>query len=247
MGSYLKALASLACLLLSGCLDTHEEVWVRADGSGAARVSLAVPVAASAMHGGEEGVKKLIEDFLTETPAITTHILETRVEDARLHVDLTITFDNALDLIADTSEPASGKLPAAGSELMGTAKVDFKGLDMVFTRTVEFSKAVPGAIFIPQSQLEGHAVTTILHLPEAAISHNATSTADGGRTLIWETSLAEAFRKPRVTEFTMPLPIPWGWVSFVALLLLILFAVLARYLIRMKRAKTEQRSSAAAL
>ena len=94
-------------------------------------------------------------------------------------------------------------------------------------------------MFIPQSELEGHSVTTILHLPKAATSHNATSTADGGSTLIWDTPLAEALRKPRVTEFIMPLPIPWLSICFVTMLLLILVAALIYYLRRGRKAGAE--------
>lgn len=236
MKAFFRTLAAIALLVLAGCLDTREEVWIRPDGSGSANISVTMPAAALSIHGGEEGVKELIEAFLAETPAITSHVLATRREGDRFHVDLAMTFSNAMDLMEETSGPAGGGLPGAAAELIGKSEVVFKGTDLVFTRTVELSKAFPGSIFIPRSQLEGRSVTTILHLPRAATSHNATATADGGSTLIWETPLAEAFKKPRVTEFTMPLPIPWGYVCLVVLLVLVVFAVLILYLRRRKRA-----------
>ena len=234
---FAAACVGILCLALTSCLDTREEVWIRPDGSGSARINVSLPAAAAAIHGGEEGVTKLIEKFVADTPAITTHLLSTQIEADRLDVDLTITFSNALDFLEETSGPAAEKMPAAGAEMIGTAEIDFKGLDLVFSRTVELSKAIPGAIFIPQRQLDGHTVTTIIHLPAAATTHNATSTADGDHTLIWETSLAEAIRKPKVSHFTMPLPIPWGSICFIALLLLILLTALIYYLRRRKRAK----------
>ena len=232
-----KILAALVGMALSSCLDTREEIWVGADGSGAARINISVPAAAASIHGGEDGVKTLIGDFIAATPSVTTHLLATRVEDDMLFIDLTITFANALELVEDTSAPALGKLPAAGAELVGRSEISFEGLDVLFTRTTDLPKAIPGAAFIPRSQLVGHSVTTIIHLPKAASAHNATSTADGGRTLIWETPLAGALSAPRTTAFTMPLPIPWLFIGSLALLFLLLLAGLIHHLRRRKRAK----------
>lgn len=245
MSTFLKTLAAIVCLALAGCLDTREEVWIAADASGAARFNLSVPAVVASLYGGEEGIRKIIEEKLAEIPAITTHVLEVEPGDGRLEVELTITFENVIDLIDSTSAKAMQDLPAAGAEMLGTAEIDFEGRDMDFTRTVELYKAVPGALFLPQSQLDGHSVTTIIHLPAAATTHNATFTANQGRTLIWETSLAEAFKKPTVTSFTMPLPIPWVLLSFVALLLLILFAGLIYYLRRRKRARRAAQANSA--
>jgi hypothetical protein len=223
-----------ACL--SSCLDTREEIWIAPDSSGAARINISLPAAAAALHGGEEGVKKLIDDYVAATPAITTHLLATETEGGRLYVDLTFTFSSGLDLLSELSGKSLENLPSAGAGMVGKPQLDFSGLNVDFTRSVELSKAMPGALFIPQSQLEGHSLTTIIHLPRAASSHNATSTADGGRTLIWETSLAQAFKEPVVTSFTMPVPIPWSVISLVALLALILTSTLFIYLRRRKRA-----------
>lgn len=231
------ALAALICMALSSCLDTREEIWVRADGSGAARINVSVPAAAASVHGGGDGVKKLIGDFIAATPSIASHVLETREEGGMLFVDLTITFANAMELVEEISGPAQGKLPAAGAGLIGRSEITFEGLDVSFTRILDLPKAIPGAAFIPSYQLEGHSVTTIIHLPKAASAHNATSTEDKGRTLIWETPLAEALSAPRTTAFTMPLPIPWLFIGSVALLVLLLFAALIHHLVRRRRPK----------
>jgi len=225
----------LLAACLSSCLDTREEIWIAADSSGAARINVSIPAAAAALHGGEEGVKELIEEYIAETPAITSHVLATETGEGRLFVDLTLTFADALDLLASTSAETRENLPPAGAELMGKSEVGFHGLSVDFSRTVDLSKAVPGAILIPQRQLEGHSLTTIIHLPKAASSHNATATADAGRTLIWETTLAQAFKEPVVTAFTMPIPIPWTLISLLALLALILASTLFVYLRRRKR------------
>jgi len=222
--------ALLVCALsLSSCLDSHEEVWLNPDASGAARIKLAIPAAAVAFYGGEEGVKKLVEEFTAATPAITSHALETEITDGRLHVDFAATFANALDFLNAASATGGPEIPPVGKEMMGKTDINFSGLSLVFKRRIEMSKVIPGALFIPASQLAGHSVTTIVHLPKAASSHNADSTADGGRTLTWSTSLATALKKPVERNFTMPLPIPWTTISVIVILLLILLATLIYY------------------
>lgn len=228
----------LLAVALPSCLDSEEEVWINADSSGAARITITVPSAATALHGGEAGVKAIAEDFLKSSPAFSSYLVETKTENKRTTINAAFTFANALDFLDSSFAKSLENLPGAGSEFAGTTEVEFQGLDLAFSRRTELSKAIPGAIFFPQSQLAGHEVKTIIHLPKAATSHNATSTADGGRTLIWTTPLATAMRKPVETKFTMPLPIPWATVSMIALMVVLLLATLAYYFIRRRKKPT---------
>ena len=231
--SYLLLFCALS---LSSCLDSHEEVWLNPDASGAARIKVLLPASTLALYGGEEGVKKMVGGFVSGTPAITSHALETEISDGRLRLDFAATFGNALEFFNPSAAPDRPEIPAMGEEMLGKTDVNFSGLSLVFNRRIELAKAVPGALFIPASQLAGHSVTTIIHLPKAASSHNADSTADGGRTLTWSTPLVTALRKPVERNFTMPLPIPWATISVFLILLLILLASIIYYL-RSKRAR----------
>lgn len=228
----------LLIVVLPSCLDSDEEIWINADSSGAARISLTVPAAATALHGGEAGVKKLAEDFLKSSSAFTTYLVETKTEDSRTTVDVVFTFDNALDFLDSSFSENLQNLPSGGSEFAGVTKIDFQGLNLAFSRSTELSKAIPGAIFFPQSQLVGHQVKTTIHLPKAATSHNATSTANQGRTLVWITPLATAMKSPVETNFIMPLPIPWLTIIVTAVIVILLIAFLIHYLIRRKRKPT---------
>ncbi len=236
MSRFFGKLAILLVLLtLPSCLDSEEEVWINADSSGAGRITLTVPSAATSLHGGEAGVKKLAEDFLKSSPAFSTYLVETKTENRRTTVTAAFTFDNALDLLDPSLAENMENLPGGGSEFMGKTEIEFQGLNLAFSRRTELSKAIPGAIFFPKSQLTGHQVKTTIHLPKAATSHNATSTADAGRTLIWITPLATAMRQPVETNFTMPLPIPWLTIAVAALTILLLFSFLIHYLLRRKK------------
>jgi hypothetical protein len=199
---------------------------------------MSLPAAAATLHGGEAGVKALIKDILATTPPLRTSLVETALEEKQLKINVVVTFDNALDLM-DLSSPSSlEKIPSAGVEFMGKTDIEFQGLSLVFSRRIELAKAIPGAIFIPRSKFAGHGIKTTIHLPKAATSHNATSVADGGRTLIWATPLAIAVSKPMEAHFTMPLPIPWAFFGFVLFLILLLLGALIYYIRRRKKSQT---------
>ncbi|MBC7980356.1 MAG: hypothetical protein H7Y36_07310 [Armatimonadetes bacterium] len=231
--SRLLILPGIFCL--TSCFDTREELWLNADSSGSIRIQASVPAAAAKLYGGEAGVKKIIKRNVTAISAFTSHSLKTKLESDQLHIDLTLTFSNALDLIEATSPPATLNLPPGAGEFLGTTEINFSGLTLGFQRKVNLPQAFPLARLIPSKQLTGRTLTTIIHLPGPATSHNATFTADGNRTLIWVTPLATALEKPMLTAFTMPLPIPWILVSSVTLLLVLLCAMLIYYIRRRKR------------
>ncbi|MFD2255067.1 hypothetical protein ACFSSA_00125 [Luteolibacter algae] len=219
----------LATLLVS-CFDTREEIWISADSSGAARIQVIFPAKAATLYGGETGVREMIEAFFDGNSAFSSHTISSSQENGRMQLDITCTFENALDLKNALGEANLEKLPKGGTGFAGETDVTFSGTDLHFKRLVNLPKAMPGAIFLPESQLRGHSLTTIIHLPNRATSHNATLTANEGRTLIWETPLASAFKKPIESRFTMPLPIPWLYISIVAVLILILSLSLVFYL-----------------
>ena len=60
-------------------------------------------------------------------------------------------------------------------------------------------------------------MVTIIHLPSAASSSNASRVENGGRTLIWDTPLARALKSPVSNRFKIEIPIPWKIVTTIAL------------------------------
>ena len=216
-----------ASVLLCSCVDVEEEVWLNADASGAARIQVSLPENAARLQGGEKGVRQAIEDFIDASSVFSSYSLETETENGLLKVDLAVTFDNAMDL-ADLKK-ASGSLPTGTGKMMGETSVEFSGLSLIYARKAEIGKSIPGSFLIPESKLRGHGITTIFHLPLPATTHNATSTEDGGKTLIWKTPLAVAFKQPMENQFTMPLPIPWALIAMGFALLLFLVLIVIYY------------------
>jgi hypothetical protein len=230
-------ISCLAALLFGSCLDCHEEVWLSPDASGKAKVKMIMPLQAAGIHGGENGIRSLITDYLNATPAITSHSVETAVIEGRLKIDITMTFDNALDLVDLTSGSGSEKLPAAAAALIGHANMEFRGANVALQRRIDLTRSIPGSMFIPSDQLRGRNLTTIIHLPRAATSHNADTIGDSGKTLIWTTPLASALRNPVNQSFIMPLPIPWLMICGGILAPILLITGFFYYIYRRKRTK----------
>lgn len=229
----------VACLFVfcfSSCFDCHEEVWLNPDASGSARVQIAMPLSVAKLHGGREGLEQMIQEYFEVSPAYTSHAVETSIAGERLHIDLAVTFSNALELIEATSPAALEKLPSAAGDLLGQAKVDFQGLNMDFSRRFDLSKSLPGARYFSSDRLQGHSLTTIIHLPNPASKHNATATSNDGRTLIWNTPLQLAVLEPVNHTFTMKIPIPWATLIVSVIVLILLIAILGYFLMRRFRA-----------
>lgn len=230
-----RLIPCLAALLFSSCLDCHEEVWLNPDASGKAQVRVTIPLQAAKIHGGENGIRTRIREYLQSTPAFTSHRVETAVSGDQLKIDINMTFDNALNLVDLTSGSAYEKLPAAAADLIGHANMEFHGTNVSLQRRIDLTRSIPGAMFIPKEQLKGHNLTTVMHLPRTATSHNADTIEDSGKTLIWSTPLASALRTPLNQSIIMPLPIPWLAIGGAASLLAILIAGLSYYIYRRKK------------
>lgn len=228
-------IACLVALLVSSCLDSHEEVWINADASGKARVQLSLPISAVIANGGEKEIRSMIMDYFESTPAFTSYTLETSTLKDQLRIDVTMTFNNAFDLKDSISSPEFQKLPDAANDLLGKFKAEIQDRNLTFHRQIDLTKTIPGSVFIPDEQLKDHKLVTIIHLPKAASSHNAHSIENSGKTLIWSTPTATAFRDPLSQSFIMPLPIPWIKIGSIALAVIVLVGGGGFYIFKRKK------------
>ena len=163
-------IACLAIMLVSSCLDSHEEVWINADASGKAQVRIALPLHVANANGGEKELKALITDYFDSTPAFTSHSVTTSVTDDQMVIDVLMTFDDIFDLKDPATNPVYEQFPDAADDLLGTAKVEIDGSKLNFLRTIDLTKAIPGSVLIPKDQLKGHKLTTIIHLPNLRVA-----------------------------------------------------------------------------
>jgi hypothetical protein len=133
------------------------------------------------------------------------------------------------------------KLPSAASNIAGDLVVQLKGLDIDFTRTVKVREALGlASLAIGADDRRNRSLEYIIHLPRAAKESNAASTADGGKTLVWKSSLGDAMKGPLVTHFRAALPIPW-YAHVAAGLLL---AGIVALILRIRRKRRQRREDA---
>ena len=203
----------LPCLI-SSCLDVREEFWVHEDGSAEAEITCHMPRAATLALGGPDGAKEMVEKLLAEEQSIDSY--ETQVTESgkrltlKVHcsVDQLMDFDNIRKSIQQRED-----LHPAVRKMVGEFNISVVGMSGIsVTRQVSPGEAVPALRWLPKSQTEGHGFVKIMHFPQPIKQHNAHETWDDGRTLMWESSLAEAVETPMVYEFVMPYPIPKGWI-----------------------------------
>lgn len=230
-----RLLACLGSLLLVSCIDGHEEYWVNSDGSGRAEITYSLPAAAARFQGGAKGVEKLLGNFLSTTPAITTSTHEVIESDGRLTAHVTANFDSVLALRNVADGGSMSELPPSATGLAGDIKLDRVGRHVHASRVVAVGKAMPGASFLPASQFAGHRLCYRIHLPVAATVSNATRIEDEGRTLIWDHSLAEAVRSPFMLRFEAPVTIPRVWVVGAMAILVTLIWVVCSFIRRRNR------------
>lgn len=239
-GLILRVLAILAALLLASCIDGREEIWLNADGSGRAEITYSLPAAAARFHGGESGVRTMIQDFLNGSPALTDPTCEVATRGDRLTVHVRSAFRSALEFGKLGSPGSLEKLPPSARYLAGEIDLRRDGLQLDFTRTISAGKALTGSLFMPRSQFQGRKLAYIVHLPIAATDSNATRIRDGGKTLEWEFPLEQAVKAPVVTRFSAKIPIPiWAW-AVAGGLALVAFAALG-FLLRKRLAGSVHR------
>ncbi len=220
-----------ACCLLVSCIDGREEIWLNADGSGKADVTYTLPAVAARIHGGEQGVSRLLEKFLKSTSALTQTAHEVTTEDDRLKIRVRASFDSALDLQKIPSSSSISRMPASASKLAGKVSASIRGLTVDFSRQISPGEALPGSTLMPASQFKGHRLTYIIHLPMKALESNATRIEDDGHTLVWEYPLTQAIRAPFSTRFKAKIPIP-TWLPITAGITILLVALLMAWTVK---------------
>jgi len=210
--------------LLTSCIDGREEYWLRADGGGHAELTYQLPEAVATAYGGTGAIRDKIAAFLEQSPGISASRCNVATGNGRVRIQIKFAFKSAMDLTELMTGESMKDLPSAASRLAGDASAAIHGRTIRFSRRISVAEALPGSAFMPASQLEGHSLTYVMHLPTAPEESNATRTEDDGSTLVWELPLSDAVRQPVTTRFTMEVPLPWRIVYAIAIPLTLISA-----------------------
>lgn len=234
------AITSLGCFFLNSCFDIREEIWIEADGSGRAKLEYVIPSSALGLAGGEQGLRQDVERLIDSEPNL--HLDEFKVTAAGTNSIITLktSTESMLSLIDMQDNEVAQSLPAAASGIAGAFDVKIDGLAVEFDRRIDLQQALGFAsLAISGRQREQRQLHYIIHLPTVAGTHNATETADAGRTLIWNYTLGEALSSPINTSFRARIPIPWWVYAGAALLLALLVLALSKAWKRHMRRNSE--------
>jgi hypothetical protein len=233
----LAVLLAAGSLLVSACLDGSEDIRIERDGAGRASFDYVLPSAAVASQGGTEALRKPIESWIRGEEGLRLETLVISDEGENTRLSLKLSFDCVTDLIRAASGKGSESLPNAMRHLLGTFHFTRNGRHVEFRRTVRPVEALGGSLLlVPQEELARHRLIYRISLPVPPDTHNATSTLDGGRTLVWEIPLDQAVGSPPKLEFTATLPVPL-WVWGCAALMGAAVAALAVAFLRMRRGR----------
>jgi len=234
----------LISVLTCSCVDVREEFWLHKNGSAAAEITCCMPRMATLAIGGPEGIRELTERILAKDKRVDSYEVQVTEEQTRVNLRIHCKVDNVTDLrrLRDSIN-LHEELPPQARKMVGDFDISLRGMGgLAVTRTVKPSDALPALRWLSKSNMEGHSFVKIVHFPQPVTDHNAHDSWDGGRTLMWESSLASAIEGPLVYEFVMPLPIPWIWISAVviSLVFLVLLGFLLTKKLRPDRDKPEQ-------
>jgi hypothetical protein len=221
--------AAILTSTLVSCIDVHEEIWLNPDGSGRMDLAYTIPASAAKLQGGEAGIHQMIDSFLDRTHQIHCSRCDITSDAERLTIRFQGSFESALDLLNPSIRKSFEKLPPTASSLIGRIDVQRSGWGLDFSRTIYPNKALPGAIFLPSSQVRGRNLTYIMHLPVGVSETNATHVSNAGRTLVWSYSLSQALQKPIIHHFKASIPIPWKWIATAAVILTTSWLLLRKF------------------
>jgi hypothetical protein len=210
-----RLLAAAACLLVAACFDIREEVWIKRNGAGRAELRYTVPESALLLTGGEAGLERKIRELVATQPSLTLDAVAVTVKDEQAVVAVNVSTRSMLSLLDLKKSESFESLPEATADIAGHFDVRLKWLDLDFSRSIHVREALGlASLAVGAEDREQRRLTYIVHLPKAAKEHNATQVSDGGKTLIWDTSLGEAMKKPVVTRFRATMPVPrYAWAA----------------------------------
>lgn len=212
--------AACGCLLLSSCLDIHEEIWIQADGSGHATLTYTVPETTLLIAGGKQELEISIRQFFDSYPEFQLDDFQVEVIGTEARITLRASTDSVISLANLSASDNFLALSNSTKSLFGSFDIKAQALDVDFQRSVDLQRAIGlASLTINGRERSQRRIIQVIHLPALPKSHNASRSENGGRTLIWEHSLGEALRAPVDSSFHLRIPLP-AW-SIAAILLLI--------------------------
>jgi hypothetical protein len=237
----LLALIPLA-LVLCSCIEGEEVTWLELDGSGRLEAVYKMPPVVMSSFGGPESLATTLREAAARDTHVDLDYVRHRTERGSVFFEFAGSFDDLRNLCTfpqrQLRDPAEPDKPVSAEALFGesTLKISPRGISV--HRTIDISGVLPKNIRRAPGLLDDSTFRYILHLPVGAKESNATSSAAGARKLEWTFLLKDHATTPMILTAEAPLPLPsWLWPALAGILL-ILLALTALVLKRLRRPDT---------
>lgn len=230
------------CLVLSGCIEGEEEIWLNPDGSGRIEARYKMPSAVAKRIGEPDELVRVLQEAAERDPHVEITSLTHTAEGGGVTLLFSGTFDDLNKLasfprrqLRDASKPDKR---VKAEVLFGEAEMSISEDAIIYDRKVDISwllQSTPAAKSIARmpALLGKSNLNFILNLPGAARESNASSQSEEGRRLEWNFLLKEHATEPMsmTAEATLP-PSRSLW------MVLVLIPVLL-FLIQNRRSRTK--------
>lgn len=217
---------ALGTVLLGGCLDGQEEMFIGKDGTARVRAVYRVP-AAIFSAGDAEQLRKTIAEEIGDHEHLELITNTAGEENGERVITLEIKTDDVMALENALPRHAPGEKISRADRiwhtLVGKVSVGMEGLSVSMSRDVNLGPVLEKHLGKNGAALMGDAeFRYVIHLPEAAQTSNAHEIVNDGRTLRWTYRLRECGSKPIELRFVAPVPVPWWAYALIALLFVVI-------------------------
>ncbi len=228
--SYL-ALLWIPIVLLSSCVESEEEIWIHANGSGKLKISQEMPALALSEVGDPQAYVDVIHEIDALEDSVSIQHLTYEMEGSKLVFRLEASFENILKLEEIGTRHTTRFLTATGAdpEKMATASgettVKLDGLQPSFQRVIDIGSLIPAPVKKMPILLGNASSSFTMHFPSKVKETNAHQISNGGKTIHWNFLLKNHLEEPMVMNATSSLPIPWwAWALLLMMIVVIIFA-----------------------
>ncbi len=195
-------LGAIVSLLLGGCLDYDEEMWLNSDFSG--RVAMTISVPEELVNGktglekdmSEQGLRRDVERI----PGVKIESFESFREAGKVIAKMRISFDN----IEKLTRHEQGPVDSSPASMLGAITIREENGKMIFERTLGILPAAKGGgvskELLTQSLgsllFSKNYLTYKIHLPGELVTANSQHIIGNERIVEWKYSLAQTMREP---------------------------------------------------
>lgn len=216
---------ALVLVMLGGCIEGDEEVFISADGSARVKAVYKVPGVLFSAEDAEElrvnirekvGMEKNLRLLVNRVDKVNGN----RVVTIEIETDDVLALEGALEgRRSGVTSSKSGKILQA---ILGRVSVRQEGLVAEVNREVDLKPLLDEYVGKNGNAVLGDSeFRYTVHFPDPVDESNAHTVENGGRTLKWAYKLSESGKKPMVLRVVASVSVPY-WVYGVGAVVLVM-------------------------